>query len=594
MEITKKEFIYYTLELFNVIENNTINNKYNLNTDYGYFHFSNGNDLIIEDYFKNNKLNGKDLNKTFHKSWDTVKNTSKEILAIHQIMHYISTYGSNFESDVYIPNEILELPQKDNIKLLYINSVNSDDIIEKCLNLLYTGIALKQDTIDKIFKILFYLDYKFTSNDIDSIKNKEALCLVADICNIMPNNPEEFLRYLIFKSTGSTLLIKSNDLLEDIKNSDFNPYEYFIRYDLIKLSQIFNRFKPIFLAFKYKDSTSKIINKISKLSKKYHKPLLKENILNKVSMYDLNLYRDILKKAKIFELIKALNSLRNYYSKGKFYLIRNGKSWYKDDHKGHSKFIKTNIEVILEEIKSRTQYNKTVYLPNDIEYNLPTSEKQMIGNIPFGTKFKGDKLIVGVYWENSYGANDIDVSAINVDGKVGWNSEYNRNNLMYSGDIINAPEGAVEYMYSSDEFANSLIMSNIYSGDSNTRYKIVIGKGNDTSYNYMINPDNMFCSIDTNSIQNQTILGLLENNEDDGLNDFTLLNTSLGNRRVSSEDKTLDVIETLIKKVNNQLNLREFLELIGYNITDNIKDADLDFSLEGLTKNSFIDLLYKY
>jgi len=593
MEITKKEFIYYTLELFNVIENNTINNKYNLNTDYGYFHFSNENDLIIEDYFKNNKLNGKELNKTFHKSWDTVKNTSKEILAIHQIMHYISTYGSNFESDVYIPNEILELPQKDNIKLLYINSVNSDDIIEKCLNLLYTGIALKQDTIDKIFKILFYLGYKFTSNDIDSIKNKEALCLVADISNIMPNKPEEFLRYLIFKSTGSTLLIKSNDLLEDIKNSDYNPYEYFIRYDLIKLSQIFNRFKPIFLAFKYKDGTSKIINKISKLSKKYHKPL-KENILNKVSIYDLNLYRDILKKAKIFELIKALNSLRNYYLKGKFYLIRNGKSWYKDDYKGHSKFIKTNIEVILKEIKSRTQYNKTVYLPNDIEYNLPTSEKQMIGNIPFGTKFKGDKLIVGVYWENSYGANDIDVSAINVDGKVGWNSEYNRNNLMYSGDITNAPEGAVEYMYSSDEFANSLIMSNIYSGDSNTRYKIVIGKGNDTSYNYMINPDNMFCSIDTNSVQNQTILGLLENNEDDGLNDFTLLNTSLGNRRVSSEDKTLDVIDTLIKKVNNQLNLREFLELIGYNITNNIKEADLDFSLEGLTKNSFIDLLYKY
>ena len=82
--------------------------------------------------------------------------------------------------------------------------------------------------------------------------------------------------------------------------------------------------------------------------------------------------------------------------------------------------------------KSKYSLNgKSFYLPSDVKYALPTSEKMFVGNIPTGTKFLGDNLAVGIYWENEWGATDLDLSAINIDGKVGWNSSYNQNNNLF-------------------------------------------------------------------------------------------------------------------------------------------------------------------
>ena len=64
----------------------------------------------ILSFHSKEKLDGNDLNKTFHKSWATIKNSSRAELLIHQILHYISTYGSNFQDEIYIPNEVLDLP----------------------------------------------------------------------------------------------------------------------------------------------------------------------------------------------------------------------------------------------------------------------------------------------------------------------------------------------------------------------------------------------------------------------------------------------------------------------------------------------------
>jgi hypothetical protein len=47
------------------------------------------------------------------------------------------------------------------------------------------------------------------------------------------------------------------------------------------------------------------------------------------------------------------------------------------------------------------------------------------------------------------GEVDLDLSGLNIAGKIGWNSAYNQDNgqLMYSGDMTSAPQGAVEYLY---------------------------------------------------------------------------------------------------------------------------------------------------
>jgi len=61
-------------------------------------------------YYSKEKLNGNDLNKTFHKSWEKIKNSTRFELLMEQILHYSSTYGSHFQDEIYIPDEVLNVP----------------------------------------------------------------------------------------------------------------------------------------------------------------------------------------------------------------------------------------------------------------------------------------------------------------------------------------------------------------------------------------------------------------------------------------------------------------------------------------------------
>lgn len=169
---------------------------------------------IISFYVKE-KLNGNDLNKTFHKSWEKIKNTSRYDLLIEQITHYVSTYGSDFQNEIYIPAEILNIPD---MKMVFkvIKACTVEEMQEKCISLLRSGMALKEETIDDLLDILHNeLEYDFTGKE--NIRNKEAIIKIADLYDIYPENPVEFFRYVIYKTTNTTLLIKNDDLINLIK-----------------------------------------------------------------------------------------------------------------------------------------------------------------------------------------------------------------------------------------------------------------------------------------------------------------------------------------------------------------------------------------
>jgi hypothetical protein len=64
----------------------------------------------------------------------------------------------------------------------------------------------------------------------------------------MPKNPDEFFRYLIFKTTGDTLKINNSQLINKIKNSNKEKAltmleSYMTKNGLAKLSSIFLRNK---------------------------------------------------------------------------------------------------------------------------------------------------------------------------------------------------------------------------------------------------------------------------------------------------------------------------------------------------------------
>jgi len=549
-------------------------------------------DQII-DYYEREKLDGNDLNKTFHKSWQKIKDSSRFELLIEQITHYLSTYGSNFQDEIYIPQEVLDVPD---LKLKYkvIKSYTKDEMIEKCLGLLKSGIALLEDTIDELITILVdELDYEFTGKE--GIRNKEAIVKIAEMYHVYPDNPSEFFRYVIYKTTNTTLLIKSPDLINLIKASSYNPTKVFKEYGLVRLSEIFNRFKPLFLAYKAK--CPKTINRISKLSKKYHKPLV-GNPLNEVTQKILS-EKDAkwLDNATPFALFKALSACysRREGQDSFVYRIRNGKSWVKENEiKGAVNAF--NYDFILKYLKNKySMKGKKVFLPKKIDYALPTSEKMFVGNIPTGTRFSGKKLAVGIYWQDDWGANDLDLSGLNIGGKIGWNASYNQDggNLMYSGDITSAPNGAVEYLYANKGLDEpTLVMNNVYSGQNDTGYKIIVGKGDKIDKDYMMNPNKLFAEVKCNSVQSQTVLGIFMPNGEG--QSFVLLNFGAGQTRVSGNSKITNIAtKALYQQWYKPLTFETIIKELGAEIVLESKEADLDFSLDNLEKDSFVKLFQK-
>jgi len=213
-------------------------------------------------------LNPKQMNSSFHKSWSKVRDSSLFQLVIEQIIHYWTTYGFErlgiYNKDsVYIPNEDLNIPElEEGITLTVIKGYTKEELKEKLLSLLSRGIALKEDTVKDVIDVSLFLD--LNEEEIESIKNKETKIALYDYLGKFPENPIEFLRFIIYKSIKQTLLIKDKETIKKIKENQnvdvlrlFRSYRD--KYGLENLAQIFFRFKPLFLAFRTNSGLKPVI-----------------------------------------------------------------------------------------------------------------------------------------------------------------------------------------------------------------------------------------------------------------------------------------------------------------------------------------------
>ncbi|WP_394675124.1 hypothetical protein [uncultured Chryseobacterium sp.] len=249
-----------------------------------------------------------------------------------------------------------------------------------------------------------------------------------------------------------------------------------------------------------------------------------------------------------------------------------------------------NYDFILRFLQSKYNLSgKKFYFPEGVEFALPSSEKMFVGNIPSGTRFYGERLAVGIYWENSWGAYDLDLSGLNIAGKIGWNAAHKPHGgqLMYSGDMTNAPNGAVEYLYADRNFADpTLVMNNVFNGSPDCGYKIIIGKGDGISYDYMMNPNNLFAEVRCQSVQKQTILGLFM--PKDGRQCFVLLNFGAGHSHVSGNTEvSFMAMNALYQQWGEPVSFNHLVQELGAETVSLKEEADFDFSLDKLEKDSF-------
>ena len=163
-----------------------------------------------------------ELNQGFYKSFRTVTKLSPQEILANKLLHYMSTYG--FErlgifnrALVYIPNDALELPADAKpVKITVIDAIDNAEIEERLNTLLQSSAALSEETLDDIVTIVNFLGIEL---NVDDIPNKEFAIRLCEILNILPKDPAKFLRYMIYVTTGATLLIKSGATAYQIRRA---------------------------------------------------------------------------------------------------------------------------------------------------------------------------------------------------------------------------------------------------------------------------------------------------------------------------------------------------------------------------------------
>lgn len=616
------------------------------------YNYSNYDELIklVEDVFG---ITSEKVNASFHKSWKKVKEADIEQLIVEQIAHYLTTYGKkdperylfqkeylenwgvdnlserissleDFHIDkirdkdyIYIPKEILDIPEidVDEIKLVVIKGYTEQELKDKLLRLLNSGIALKEDTIQDVVDVALFVN--ICGEDVATIKNKEVRTILYDHLNLFPNNPVEFLRQICYVTTGKTLLIKSKGAIEELKGTTHaRVVKYFEAYErekgLEKLAEIFYRFKPIWLAFRTSRRLKTIVNRIRKLADSHHKPM-PEDYLNTITskikkgeIIDKDKLERELDKVNVFRKVRLAYALkfRTKNVKSILYRIRNGKSFATDFYFGDKERARIILSIVLDSITKDIEKNvkgKKIYIPDYINYSLPATEKQFTGNLPSGTYISiPQDMIVGIHWENvkSY-MIDLDLSLISSAGKYGWDAGYRNSegSILFSGDITDAPKpgGATELFYVERQLKDSFILFlNYYNYNAEIKvpFKIIVAKekAKDFGNNYMVSPNNLVLAVQSEISQKQKILGLLITTTERSR--FYFAETSIGRSITSSNSEFAENSRKyLISFYQNSIKLKDILLKAGAELVDDKEKADIDLSPESLDENSILNLL---
>lgn len=578
------------------------------------------------------------LNQTFHKSLDKVLTASMEKLIFEQLLHYFTTYGYEslgIKGEVYVPIEKLEVPKlQEGFKFVKISKITKEELKQKLWDICESGIALSKITLEGLEALYKYMN--IDSNNIENIKNIEFKTRMYNKLSIVPENPINFMRFLIYSLTNSSLLIKDKQTIIDLSFSDktkaFNLInKYKENFGLERLAEIFNRFKPLFLALKkdnikylIQDDDEKeeqtedlikintLINKISHLSKKYHKPLI-INDLDRFCKWCLkydkeNNFKELLlqklEEAGVWRAIKLLNYL-NSNNEEKAYKIRNGRVWIckKEDKKYISKKAKKIIEQFIIKRLKKNVKSKKVYLADNINLVLPQSEKQFCGNIPYSSSISFDKenILVGIHWFDTKERIDLDLKVISNDYTIGWNADYKSGNkIIFSGDMTKAPKpnGATEFIYIDKEIEKTLISLKVnnYTRYNESEFELIIAKANkeNLNKNFIVDPNDIILKIPNILLEQnkaEHTLGTIIIDKDIKFV-FTDLTTS--NRSVSFNSEVEDILRKYtLYDSENKAKLKDFLEKSNAILVDNPNDAEIDLSINNLNKDTLISLLNK-
>ncbi|MDD4516572.1 hypothetical protein [Massilibacteroides sp.] len=541
----------------------------------------------------------------FQKGWK--EGLTDEEKFIKQILHYFAPYTFTPQAEIAVPG--FSSP------IAVITVMPIESIIRRLNGYFETTTAPSEHVMADLKDLVPLLSIR-----AEEIASFELKVFSYDYYGALPTDPQEFLRFLIYKTTGSTLIIKNDRTIEAIKSAAASSYNlekailrYIKEYPLEDLATIFYRFKPLFLAFKKFRGVAPYINTVRRLAPKYNKPLPRVRVENYAHLSEAE--QEYLRaKMKTKDIIGLINYYyARYANEGAFmapnvYTVRNGRIFLDLKLRKPLNNAQSAVHKLEEELVRRISpkvKGKTFYIPDYISYAMPVSGKQMLGNIPFRSTItipEDTGFTAGISWKDKIGQRtDLDLHLTGADTHYGWNAQKSDgDSIIFSGDVVVAPDGATEaYWFSSSKKANETILGNyVYSSHDpieELEFDFFLTaepkKNRDVTYS----PEKAIMPlIKLKFINGQRTqsLGMFMGNR------FVFFGGSLEDAPVPMKDKE-NYIDALKKTFKSTVSVREVIQLSGGKVIGTKeytalykkeRESVISFAPEDLSPNTLFDL----
>lgn len=468
-----------------------------------------------------------------------------QALIVKQMLHYIEVYGLDspglFE---------LEVTKGKVVVVGNVRGVTVAELGDMVCGLIYANAPIRR--LEDVVELIRVYNIPY---DLARVQNNEArIRLYRDGDRF--TSGDDAARYIVFKTTGDSLLIKSPQVLAAVKTNEKMISLSFLMAHETVLAQVFNRHKRIIMSLKTR-RTAQTINRISRHSKTLHVPIreaINKTFIAKALNGEITDYKAALDAVTLRDKFKYLNLLewRRLRHSDDVFVIRNGRAHLEPDRKVYGvEQIDALMKTVVRSVKADLKHLKgsTILLDANVDYGLPSSQKQMLGNLPFGTSVavKGGVISSGVYWEDRWGARDLDLSAIDETGeRTGWGqfSGYDKNNpIAFSGDITSAPNGAMEFLTSKSGYDQTYgLFVNIFNGEEGAACELVIGSQTESKSGEMRHGHSVQWIKDpvvrekVTLVSRGTILGFVRNGK------FVIYAPRVSNGRVSGNEITRRLI----------------------------------------------------
>lgn len=586
---------------------------------------------IIDDIFGKNAVQ---FNNTFYQDFRTVRDMTNLERILDQLMHYMSTYGREMvglEARPYIPVRDFDFEGIPGMNISVDQILVIQMVDDKVLGDMVDNMVKTVKAPNIMMRTGFQYLWPYMSVTDKDIQSFELKCIYYDETGRVPSQNIDFLRYMVYKTTGRPMLIKDRTTIEIIKraNPDYKLIGLWQKCDVNSMAEIFYRYKPLFLAFKHigtlrgwhehtasNPNMAHVINRIRRAAVEHHKPLDEASVQNMIRMYiQGKSVAHLVAKASNRDLVKIINSLLNSLEaeQPRVFNIRNGKAYVAEGvTKTRKEYQKRNemMTYIYNQLITRMgdKYKNVVFvMPEHIEYTVPTSEKQMVYTYPWGTRIKvpGEGgYTMGMHWFDQYNQRvDLDLHMNGINGThIGWNAGYYNSETTYSGDMTAAPQPngaaeAVEFRTRNNDYNMTI---NKFSGPDSVDFKLFVSKGHvgGDRNKFTYRPaDDLIPTIPMQFVGND---GNTMNIGITYKGDFYFYGSRISSGIVPAQNYN-QFIQGVSAKITSMLLMREFLEDCGATIMTQAPDsvvnqagdemAIIDLSPEALIPTTLFEVI---